>query len=288
MKITNAILCLLLVAAASGENIDSFDKQAEAAIEKASHLRGSADDEESEDALAAVDKRNRNGRRRANQWLKAHNDERKDWQSNPQVMMKWSEDLKEKAEYWADELVLTCNNRIPPKASGLTEYGFNIAMKQGQSDFRTVDQVFKLWDNKMYLGYPNNKEMSQVLWKATEYVGCADAGSANNAAKTCTASVCFYARAGNCGMGQINSWDEHLKKINVGCADAGSADNASKTCTASVCFYARAGNCGMGQINSWDEHLKKINDERSCGPCPDDHPNCKECNSMKKGRKVRC
>jgi len=260
---------LLVVAAASGKENDSFDKQAEAAIEKAeeaiekaSHLRGSAEDEESEDvhdeesedALVAVDKqRKKNNRRRgdtkntprrANQWLKAHNDQRENWQSKPQVMMKWSDDLKDKAEFWAEELVRTCKNRKPPKKSGLAKYGFNVAVKQGHSDFRTVDEVFKLWYNKLYLGYPNNREMSQVLWKATEYVGCADAGS---------------------------------------------ADNASKTCTASVCFYARAGNCGMGQINSWDEHLKKINDERSCGPCPVDHPDCKECNARKKnGRKVRC
>ncbi len=71
-------------------------------------------------------------------------------------------------------------------------------MLQGSTDFRTVDQVFKLWRNKLYEGYPHNREASQILRKATEYVGCADAASSGG--KKCTVSMCLTARAGNSGI----------------------------------------------------------------------------------------
>ena len=50
------------------------------------------------------------------------------------------------------------------------------------------------------------------------YMGCADVITDPELAqetgmKTCTFSVCFYARAGNCGMGNIDSWSDHSKKI---------------------------------------------------------------------------
>ena len=54
------------------------------------------------------------------------NNARKDFQTQTQTsqrMLKWDDSLKGKAEYWANELVLTCKNRNPPKGSGLVDYG---------------------------------------------------------------------------------------------------------------------------------------------------------------------
>lgn len=64
-------------------------------------------------------------------------------------MVKRNADLEDKAEGWAKELVLKCKNMNPPSDSGLTDYGFNIAMKQGHSDFQTPVDVMKLWEKKI-------------------------------------------------------------------------------------------------------------------------------------------
>ena len=87
-------------------------------------------------------------------------------------------------------------------------------MLQGSTDFRTVNQVLKLWRNKLYEGYPHNKEASQILRKTTKYAGCTNAASSGD--KKCTVSVCLYVRAGNSGMGQLKSWEDHQEKINNG------------------------------------------------------------------------
>mmetsp|Transcript_33386 Transcript_33386/g.58592 ORF Transcript_33386/g.58592 Transcript_33386/m.58592 type:complete len:249 (-) Transcript_33386:100-846(-) len=223
MKLIHVALSLVLAAPASAaytikksieRDLDSFGEQAEAAkikhlstelVQHESHLRGSTAEE---DTIVAVD--------RNTQWLNAHNDERKMWHDQEGYAyrpMKRSLDLEKNAEYWANELVLNCKSRSPPPGSGLVDYGWNIAGKQGLTEFRTVEEVFQLWNNKLYQGWPKNMEMSQVLWRATEYVGCADALADPASDKSCTFSVCFYARAGNCGMGSMNSWEDHKEKI---------------------------------------------------------------------------
>lgn len=229
MKLINIALSLLLATPAWATakytsvkksidgNLDGFGEQAEVAkikhelVEHESHLRGSYDEE----TLIAVDQ-NRNNARRADEWLTEHNNARETYQTGQPRMLKWNTDLKRKAQSYAKKLTIDCVNRIPPAGSELLDLGFNIAMKQGHSDFQAPADVMKLWNNKLYNGWPGNKEMSQVLWKATEYVGCAQAASAKEATKTCTSTVCFYARAGNCGMGGMNSWADHEKKINEG------------------------------------------------------------------------
>lgn len=127
------------------------------------------------------------------------------------VPLEWSNDLFIDALDHANKLTEECKMKTP--TGDLNDYGWNIAGKQGHSDFRTVQDIFQIWDNKLYKGWPNNKEMSQVLWRSTEFVGCADSATDSDAEKKCTYSVCFYARAGNCGMGSIQNWDDHSEKI---------------------------------------------------------------------------
>lgn len=164
---------------------------------------------------------NRNTVRRRNQWLSIHNDYRMAWhcdedgQANgpcPEYApLAWSDSLFENAQEFADDLVEDCKMRSPPKP--WFDDGWNLAMDPNTADFRPVDHVMGNYANQIWNGYPNNKEMSQILWHQTGYVGCADAVSDPDADKGCTASVCFYAEAGNCGMGKIKTWDDHYQKI---------------------------------------------------------------------------
>jgi len=194
---------------------------------------------------------NRNNRARRNAWLDAHNDARLAFQGEDAYNeMEWSNDLFDDAKDHAEELVVNCTTKAP--TGDLNDYGWNIgaflpwllslhvvsmyrmsnlrlmpwwlhhqhvAGAQNTPDFRSVDEVFNLWENKLINGWPNNKEYSQVLWRSTEYVGCADAAADEDDMK-CTFSVCFYARAGNCGMGQIENWADHAVralKIKIVC-----------------------------------------------------------------------
>ena len=94
--------------------------------------------------------------------------------------------------------------------------------------------------------------MTQILWSATEYVGCADAMSSQSG-KSCTASVCYFAKvscfhflprllditsylhvvivdvqAGNCAWGKYDTWEEAVMLSDKVC---------SKTCPSDVtCF----------------------------------------------------
>ena len=55
-------------------------------------------------------------------------------------------------------------------------YGENLAYSYGKSDPDT-DYVLQRWvEEEEKLPYPKNGHYTQVLWRATEYVGCADVG----------------------------------------------------------------------------------------------------------------
>lgn len=223
MNLLQTALVLLIVAPASAlyavkkptstnKDLDSFSEQADEA--KAKHLSSKSVEESHLRGSTPVDitsMQNRNNRARQNAWLDAHNDARLAFQGEDAYNeMEWSNDLFNDAKDHAEELVVNCTTKAP--TGDLNDYGWNIAGAQNTPDFRSVDEVFNLWESKLINGWPNNKEYSQVLWRSTEYVGCADAAADEDDMK-CTFSVCFYARAGNCGMGQIENWADHANKI---------------------------------------------------------------------------
>ena len=123
--------------------------------------------------------------------------------------MEWNEALKAEAEAVALENVAICKETVPK-----SPYGWNVAGKQGKSDFRTVEDVMMIWENKLDGGFPKNSEFLQVLWSGTRYVGCADAVSPPGSEKTCTFSVCFYAKPGVCGMEKRfkGDWEKAVKE----------------------------------------------------------------------------
>lgn len=240
MKLIIVALSLLMAAPASADkpiiskDLDGFVKQTEAAkhftaeLVYESQLRGSSDSSESSESsdssdssdeddsdLVAADKQNRNNGARRSEWLKFHNQYRKEWHDKEGYTykpMKWSNDLFVDAVTLANEITKTCQTKNP-SGKPQVDYGWNIAGKHGDPNFRSVEDTFDLWNSILYQGWPKNKEMSQVLWRSTEYVGCADAVSPSDGKKTCTYSVCFYARAGNCGMASVKNWNDHSKKI---------------------------------------------------------------------------
>ena len=61
-----------------------------------------------------------------------------------------------------------------------------------------------MWVNKALPRPSRDSELTQVLWAGTSWVGCADAVSQSG--KVCSASVCYYAKAGNCGWNKFESW----------------------------------------------------------------------------------
>ena len=58
--------------------------------------------------------------------------------------------------------------------------------------------------------YPNNQSFTQVMWRATRYLGCADRYELveleDGSSTHCYISVCRYARAGNCNVGKYANW----------------------------------------------------------------------------------
>lgn len=150
------------------------------------------------------------GKRMAN-WRKSHNQMRRKYHTlygGTFAPIKWNMALKRDAEKWAKQLVKDCSNRLPDATYNPNNYGVNSAMKSGSRSFQNPVKVMQSWENKLKFSYPKNSVMTQVLWSATKYVGCADASSRKDNDKTCTASVCFYAKAGNCAFKRFDNWTE--------------------------------------------------------------------------------
>ncbi len=122
-----------------------------------SFLRGAHENSELE-----IPRRNRNTRQRANEWLTMHNSKREEYIGLDYVPMMWSNELKLMAEDWANTLATNCKNEAPT-----TPYGWNIAGKQGSPDFRSVEDVMTIWENKLDKGRPDNYEFTQVLWQVS-------------------------------------------------------------------------------------------------------------------------
>ena len=61
--------------------------------------------------------------------------------------------------------------------------------------------------------WPKNGHLTQVLWRSTKFVGCADASKPKQGGGMCHTQVCRYARPGNCNM-------NHFKKENASRDDA--------------------------------------------------------------------
>ena len=131
--------------------------------------------------------------KRQTEWIKTHNAKRKKYQvqyggnfSN----IKWNNSLKNKAATLAKNMAKNnCEYNVPSNF----EYGVNYSKSIGSAKVPTVASAMNNWEKTLNKEYPDNGTMTQVLWSATKYVGCADAYS-GDPENMCYATVCVYAK----------------------------------------------------------------------------------------------
>jgi hypothetical protein len=152
---------------------------------------------------------------REKQWLEAHNVRRMQWHEGngvSYVPLKWSAELAKHAQAWADKLTEKCEI-VGIDHEHDVEEGENLAKNQadgrnGMGRLYPPDNIVRRWvDYEADLPNPKNLHLTQALWRATKYVGCADATREGEDGYVCRVQVCRYAKAGNCQLGKYNASD---------------------------------------------------------------------------------
>lgn len=151
-------------------------------------------------------------------WLEEHNLRRREFQLANDVPaadvkeLVWSTELAQAADDWIDKITPTCiisgNTENPAEGENISAHSTNGEKDEGPK------VIMKRWvENKSDKPYPNNRSMTQVHWRGSRYVGCAQRWAfKKNADGTdknsrCYVSICRYARAGNCSTGQFKKAD---------------------------------------------------------------------------------
>ena len=103
-------------------------------------------------------------------WRIQHNNMRKKYQveyGGRYRALRWSNALEEEAHAWAQEIVKTCDNKAPGSGQNPNGWGVNASVRGASRYFQPVQNIMKLWENKLEKGYPLNQVMTQVLWRGT-------------------------------------------------------------------------------------------------------------------------
>eukprot|EP00970_Alexandrium_tamarense_P007403 scaffold1344_cov232-Alexandrium_tamarense.AAC.8 len=223
MKI-HALFFLLAVVVASSASTSINDSD----HHETTSLRGASIQDEHEKKLLNTDRTLAQTTRQTT-WLNQHNIKRKKYQ--PQYggtykAMTWSNNLKNQASTLAKQLAANgCQLKRP---DGM-KYGINMyASFMMTSTLPTTSSIMSYWETNLNKGFPSNGAMTQVLWSNSRYVGCADAKSTSG--PTCQVSVCYYAKAGNCNMGNYPKWKDAVVS-GPGC---GSCPNDFPNCSADL------------------------------------------------------
>jgi len=142
-------------------------------------------------------------------WLEGHNSRRKEWHTSHDrsyVPLQWSEALKDDAKVWAEKLLDSCGQGMYHDPDNY-HYGENVAGNSGSGgwgDLRSPDAILtRFVENEAEKPWPKNSHLTQVLWRSTKYVGCAEASKPYGNNGMCHTQVCRYSRSGNCNM---NKW----------------------------------------------------------------------------------
>lgn len=145
------------------------------------------------------------------QYLKSHNSRRKEWHeryNTSYVPLMWDHSLKVGAKVWAKTLLASCGEGMYHDP-GNSEYGENVAANQGNGDWGVLmapDQIIaRFVEKEETMQPPENGHLTQVLWRTTKYVGCADASRRMAKGKFCHTQVCRYAPTGNCNLKKYES-----------------------------------------------------------------------------------
>jgi len=145
-------------------------------------------------------------------WLVAHNVRRKQWHEEygkTYIPLRWSDALKRESEVFAEVLLEECDLYHDPE----NVHGENLALNYGfgskAATVNTADSILKRWtEDEVDLKWPQNGHLTQVLWRGSKYVGCADAQKTRSDGWTCHTQVCRYARPGNCNVGRYITGDK--------------------------------------------------------------------------------
>lgn len=145
---------------------------------------------------------------RDQEWLDEHNSRREKWHNSfgkDYVPLKWSRALMRESQTWAKKLARNCELEHDQNS----KYGENIALNYGWGGYGqmrpTGNVLTRFVEDEADDEYPENGHFTQVLWRATTYVGCADASRARREGGTCHTQVCRYSKPGNCNMSKHKS-----------------------------------------------------------------------------------
>lgn len=152
-------------------------------------------------------------------WVDAHNTRRAafhEQHGREYRPLRWSAELARHAAEWAEKLLPNC----AAVSETNIEEGELIAVNKGRyrlnSPKRTEapENILQRWsDTKLDRSYPENQTLTQVMWRATRYVGCVTKFVERDDQSSCHVSVCRYSRAGTCSTSAVNwlarTLDEH-------------------------------------------------------------------------------
>ena len=136
-------------------------------------------------------------------WVNAHNTRRSLHHRQNGVSfvpIRWSNELAQSANAYTQRLLngfSGCN--IQHNFQGDSYGGENLALQVTQSASSiSAENVLRLWyEDEIGLPPPQNGHLTQVVWRSTEYVGCAS-GSKRSGSGYCHIQTCRYLRPGNC------------------------------------------------------------------------------------------
>jgi hypothetical protein len=141
---------------------------------------------------------------RDNEYLISHNKRRKEWHTKyntTYIPLTWDNSLKYAARIWGEKLLSNCGKGIYHDPDNIG-YGENIAANIGSGSWgsiRTTEEILNSFvEAEVKLHPPENGHLTQVLWRSTTYVGCADVVKRMKKDKFCHIQVCRYARVGKC------------------------------------------------------------------------------------------
>ena len=143
-------------------------------------------------------------------YLEAHNSRRKDWHERynlTYVPLRYSPALAKDAQDWAEELLHACGV-VGIEHEDYNPFGENLAKnvgKNGWGQLYPADSIVGRWvEFEVGLPYPSNGHLTQVLWRASHYLGCGESAKEYRGGM-CRVQVCRYGRAGNCDMQGFNA-----------------------------------------------------------------------------------
>jgi hypothetical protein len=164
---------------------------------------------------------------REKDYLEAHNTRRKNWYERynlSHVPLQYSPLLAKTAQAWAEELLHACGV-VGIEHESYNPYGENLAKNVGTNGWGQLypaDNIVGRWvEFEVGLPYPSNGHLTQVLWRASTYLGCGESVKPYRGG-FCRVQVCRYGRAGNCDMQGFNAtygenWLVPMLKNNTRC-----------------------------------------------------------------------